>query len=396
MILESEMDYYTMLKRIDSHVCGQCGGGLSVAWGGMWKINQHVLRCVKDIEHTGIKEIKESQLSKAMRDTLKGRKTMDSKALMALDKPGMLERIKQAKWPKALQPEEKEAIAVISMAYGLDPLLNEIMVYQGQPYPTSAARYRKAQESMLFDGIDSRPANKTEREDRNAKEGDYLYRCEVWRKGSSHPFVGWGRVRVAEVTKAKESRGADFLPIANDPDRMAEKRAEMMAIKKAFSLPIPFTTWEEASQQIIDAEYYEVKDVGKVGKDTGEIQEEPEGKEKPLSAVQITTVSEEKKTLAELRDEAQDPEAEVTPDDTSLEVLEEPAEKDETTITKAQIDKLYARIKKDGITLIQLGTFCNDKNFGNEWKVVDMKALMAWQFFAVMKGINDGILHSGI
>ena len=362
MILETEMDYYTMMKRIETHTCGVCGGGLSAAWGGMWGIDQHVLRCVRDIDHETFTEIKQSPLAKAMVDTLKGRKTMDSKALMELDDKTMMQRIEQAKWPKALTAPEKTMIAAISVAYGLDPLLNEITLYQGQPYPTINARYRKAQESMLFDGIDSRPATNSEREERGAKEGDYLYRCEVWRKGSSHPFVGWGRVRVAEY-KGKDSH----LPIVNDPDRMAEKRAEMMAIKKAFSLPVPFTTWEEASEKIADAEYFEVPEVGKVEAKTGEIVEEEEV-----------------------------PEVAEPDENTSLEVPPESDAKDDTTVTPAQITRLKERLKKADVSVSQLATFCNHKSFGNEWGVTDMKDLRSWQFYEVTKAINDGILHSGV
>jgi hypothetical protein len=365
MILEEQMDYYTMIKRQQTHVCAVCGGGLSVAWGGMWGINQHVLRCTRDISHENIREIKESPLSKAMRDTLKGRKTMDTTALQKMDEKTMLARVEEARWPSKLTVQEKQLIATISIGYGLDPLLDEITVYQGKPYPTINARYRKAQESMLFDGIDSRPATKSEREERGAGEGDYLYRCEVWKKGSAHPFVGWGRVKVSEY------RGKDsHLPIVKDPDRMAEKRAESMALRKAFAMPVPFTTFEEATQQMADGEYYEVEDVGKVAKKTGEILEEQE----PAPEITEDTSFEEQPA---------DQEA-------------EPEVKDETPISKAQIDRLKARMTEGKITIAQLGIFCNDKNFGNEWKVIDMKDLKVWQFFEVMKGINDGILHSGI
>ena len=183
---------------------------------------------------------------------------MDSTALMKLDKGGMVARIEQAKWPQALKPEEKALVATVAMSYGLDPILNELSIYQGRPYPTVNAWYRKSQETGKFDGMDSRPANKKEREERNAKEGDLLYRCEVWRTDASHPFVGWGRVR------AEERKGDAHLPIVKDPDRMAEKRSEMQAMRKAFSIPMPAMSFEE----VIETES------GLVNKGTGEIVEE--------------------------------------------------------------------------------------------------------------------------
>lgn len=51
---------------------------------------------------------------------------------------------------------------------------------------------------MLFDGINARPATQQEREERGANDGDILYIAEVWRKGSSHPFTGTGRVKKSE------------------------------------------------------------------------------------------------------------------------------------------------------------------------------------------------------
>ncbi|GAJ08853.1 unnamed protein product, partial [marine sediment metagenome] len=170
-----------------------------------------------------------------------------------------------------LTAPERQLMAEISISYGLDPLMNELMIYQGNPYPTINARYRKAQETGKFDGIDTRPASKEERTQRNAKEGDYLYRCEVWVKGASHPFVGWGRVRAAET------KGSEHLPIVKDPDRQAEKRAEAMGLRKGFSMPVPFKSWEEFEEE--KAERVIKDEVIDVDPLTGEVIE-PKG-EKP-------------------------------------------------------------------------------------------------------------------
>jgi hypothetical protein len=118
--------------------------------------------------------------------------------------------------------------------YGLDPLLGEFMVYQGNPYITVAARLRKAQETDQLDGIVSRPSTKEEREGRGCKDGDILILVEVYKKGCTHPFQGWGKVRKEEYV------GADsHLPIAKDPYDMAEKRGTARGLKRAFSIPLP-------------------------------------------------------------------------------------------------------------------------------------------------------------
>lgn len=208
---------------------------------------------------------------------------MDTTALMKMDETAMIARIAQAKFPKDLTLVEKKLMAEVSISYGLDPLMQELMIYQGNPYPTINARYRKAQESGKFDGIDTRPATQEERIHRHAKEGDYLYRCEVWVKGSSHAFVGWGRVR------ASETNGDVHLPIVKDPDRQAEKRAEAMGLRKAFSMPLPFQSWEEFEEHRAEA-VIDVPNVGKVSLQTGEI--EGEATELP----EETTIEERVKT----------------------------------------------------------------------------------------------------
>ncbi len=243
-IYETDMPVETMKKRANTHKCGVCNAQLNVAWGGSFGYNGYILRCGQDIEHDLLTDYK-----KPSKDYEEGNKLfrrlhgMDTVALMKMDQPTMLARIGQAKFPSDLSTEDKKLMAQVSISYGLDPILNELMIYQGNPYPTINARYRKAQETGKFDGINTRPATPEERKARNCREFDILYCAEVWRTNASHPFVGWGRVRGAE------RKGSEHLPIVKDADRMAEKRAEAMGLRKAFSMPVPFQSWEEYEEQ---------------------------------------------------------------------------------------------------------------------------------------------------
>ncbi len=231
-------------KLIRQNVCQECGRQLYAYLDGEGKT---YIACGGG-QHEGIKSLKPEDL-KQLRRTI----SMDSTALTKLGNEGMLARIEQARFPQALKPEEKAMIAEVALSYGLDPIMNELTIYQGRPYPTVNAWYRKSQESGQFDGMNSRPATKEEREDRNTEEGDLLYRCEVYRKGGSHPFVGWGKVFAAE------RKGNEHLPIVKWSDRMCEKRAEMQAMRKAFSIPMPSMSYEE------------IPGTGKVNTTTGEI-----------------------------------------------------------------------------------------------------------------------------
>ncbi len=262
-ILERDMPREVMLRRAKDSKCGVCGKPINAAWGQSLGFGeQYVLRCV-NLEHGTIEKRRMSATEKDQLAMLRGESGMDSTGLMEMDQPTMMERIAQAKFPRDLTLDDKKMMCVVAMGYGFDPLMHEIMVYQGNPYITIDGRMRKAQETGKFDGINSRPATEAERQEREAEGGDLLYRCEAWRKGSSHPFVGWGKVRAKEIQKARDSRGAEFLPLAVDPHRIAEKRSEAQGLRKGFSIPAPFGSWEESEEERagdVTGEYHEVKD----------------------------------------------------------------------------------------------------------------------------------------
>lgn len=266
-ILESEMPLEAMQKRAQTHKCGICKGNLVVCWGGAYGYNEYILRCAENFSHDTMTDLKQESKEYEEGNKLFRRiHGMDTKALMKMTEDTMLERIAQAKFPADLTPADKKLMAEVSISYGLDPVMQELMIYQGNPYPTINARYRKAQETGEFDGINTRPATAEEFKARHGEGGDIIYCAEVWRKGCSHPFVGWGRVR------AVERKGNEHLPIVKDPDRQAEKRSEAMGLRKGFSMPVPFQSWEEFQEQRAE-KVIDVEGVGKVNISTGEIVE---------------------------------------------------------------------------------------------------------------------------
>jgi hypothetical protein len=159
---------------------------------------------------------------------------MDSTALTKMTETEMMARVNLARFPQELTVVDKKMLAAAAISYGFDPLMGEISIYQSRPFVSIDGRYRKAQETGRLDGVETRPATKQEREDWQIPEGDYFFRSEVWLVGSNRPFVGWGRVRAIETTGGK-----GFKPVETNPQRMAEKRAEAQALRKAFSIPLP-------------------------------------------------------------------------------------------------------------------------------------------------------------
>lgn len=158
---------------------------------------------------------------------------VDTVSLQKMDENQMLGRIALAKFPKDLSIPERKLLAQVALSYGLDPLMGEITIYQGNPWVSIDGRYRKAHETGQLDGVETRPATHEERESWQIPAGDYFFRAEVRKTGCSFPFVGWGRVRKAETA------GQGYKPVENNPQRMAEKRAEAQALRKAFYLPLP-------------------------------------------------------------------------------------------------------------------------------------------------------------
>ena len=246
-----DISHNDMILLSTTHVCGECGGVLSVAWVD----GKYVLRCGNSLEHSTLSR-HDTEYAKQITEIRKVRK-LDSVALTRMSEAKMLVRVDMARFPQDLTLGEKKLLAQVAITYGLDPLMGEISIYQGRVFISIDGRYRKAQETNELDGIKTRPATKQDREDWGIPEGDYFFHADVWRKGASHPFEGWGRVRASE-TKPGSTRQGDntsmFKPIQSNPQRMAEKRAEAQGLRKAFHIPLP--SIEDIGSPEADAEPY--------------------------------------------------------------------------------------------------------------------------------------------
>ncbi|MDX9804125.1 MAG: hypothetical protein RBS96_08995, partial [Dehalococcoidales bacterium] len=230
-ITTDQMSHEEMKRAADDgHRCGKCGSRLIVCWGGAYGYNGWILRCSKDINHNTITR-HDQDYEKKVQQIMEVRK-LDSTSLMKMDENKMLERVGMARFPQELTLQDKKLLAQVAVTYGFDPLMNEISIYQGRPFVSIDGRYRKALETGEMDGIETRPANTQERTDWQIPDGDFFFRSEVYRKGCGHPFIGWGRVRVSETVGGK-----GYKPVETNPQRMAEKRAEAQALRKAFFLP---------------------------------------------------------------------------------------------------------------------------------------------------------------
>jgi len=271
MITSDDMTFDEMRQAERSHFCGACGGPLAVCWGGAHGHNGYVLMCSKDKSHGTVTRHNRKQEAKIAEYKMEAH--MDSTALEAMSQDTMLARINQAKFPQDLKPPEKALLATASRTYGFDPIMGELTIFQGRPYVSVDGRYRKAQETGKLDGVESRPATKDERTAWDIPDGDFFFRAEVWVKGASRAFVGWGRVRAVEAKARPNNAGDAYKPTVTVPQRMAEKRAEVMALRKAFHIPLP-------SAEDIGGEEESPAPITVI-ESTGEIVEPPATKEPP-------------------------------------------------------------------------------------------------------------------
>jgi hypothetical protein len=114
-----------------------------------------------------------------------------------------------------------------------------------------AAVLRKANENPNFDGEETRPATDEERKEFYKPfpppDDEYLWRCAVYVKGKSRPFVGWGR---ASAKNVKMSTMQIWLP------EMAQKRARGRAYRLAFNIGLPTIEemWEFEDGTVLHAD----------------------------------------------------------------------------------------------------------------------------------------------
>lgn len=188
---------------------------------------------------------------------------MHSNDLIKMPEHKMLERINSAKFPQEMNAQEKRVLAIVAITYGFDPLMGEIMLYHGRPFVSIDGRYRKAQETGNLIGVKTYPASKQEKLDWEIPDGDYFFKSEVFVKGGGfNSFVGWGRVKASEtaVQPGKEA----YKPVQVNPQRMAEKRAEAQALRKAFHIPLPSIEEVGMVEEEVNQQPGEIIDVPKL------------------------------------------------------------------------------------------------------------------------------------
>ena len=265
-------------------VCGECGANLLNPWGGAYGIDGYVVRCYKEVDHVGVKV--RGQRTRILRDPEKGLVEVDVQTqgivkkdapeflAMPSDEQGMVARLNEALdiglFPKKdVGPQQVANLAKMALLYKLDPLMREIMPYQGQPYITIEGRRRIDARSGNAPSISFRPMDKPTKEayvDMGALDaGDIVVFATLTDPKTGQTVEAMGRVQNGEGLNLPNSQ---YLPIVKWRLEMAQKRAESRARKMMFgpvALPGGMDAMILEEGDVVEGQFREIDEL------TGEI-----------------------------------------------------------------------------------------------------------------------------
>lgn len=230
---------------IMTHDCGECGGSLLLPW-----VNNHYeVRCLKDRTHRGLTP--KARGTRKLYDPARGwveydimtQKEAGTTDLLPQTEQSMLARVHKAAniglFPQNSTADQRLVIAQVALAYGLDPLMGELIPYQGRPYITIDGRRRLDAAAGHHPSIRFRPLTVAEQtffvEAGALDSGDLAMVC-VLRTEYSSEIEAFGRVLAAERDPAQ--KGGSHIPTVQRSIEMVEKRAEYRARRMAYG-PVP-------------------------------------------------------------------------------------------------------------------------------------------------------------
>ena len=225
----------------------------------VYRLKDNALRCMVNPEHdnyqrkyTGTRNLYDPERGEVEVDIMTGRETA---SLAVTDQTTALERVTQANsmglFPDKCDAAQLHILAQVAMAYGLDPLMGEIIPYQRRPYITIAGRRRLDATAGHHPSIAFRLLKKEETEYYSGlgalEPGDIAGYCVLTTEYGA-TVEGFGRV-LAKQRDTKQ-RGADHLPTVQYAIEMAQKRQERRAREMAYG-PVPRPAGMEATRRIL-------------------------------------------------------------------------------------------------------------------------------------------------
>ena len=237
----------------NSHHCGDCGGRFRMPLKAGGGPRDYVLTCIDDPAHQTYQKKDTGTKFLAHPDgTTREVDIVTQKEVTALapitDQATALATVNRAMnlglFPDKDQSADQLALlAQVALAYRLDPLMGEIMPYQGRPYITIAGRRRLDNAAGHFISVRYRPPT-TEEESYWLKVGamkpkDVIQICIGEHMASGAVVEGMGRVLDGEgerlIANSKNiARARERLPLINRQIEMAQKRGERRMREQMF------------------------------------------------------------------------------------------------------------------------------------------------------------------
>jgi len=145
---------------------------------------------------------------------------------------------------RAPNSEEIKLLVRYCLTYGFDPLLNEVCLYQGRPYPLIDGLRRKAQETEQYRGLRMEVVkDKDLKKALGYGEDDVVYKAIVKKEegGQISEYERYGGVAKWEIEEmSKRDPSKHRYPVLHQrPADMAQNRAERDALRAAFSFRFP-------------------------------------------------------------------------------------------------------------------------------------------------------------
>lgn len=311
MITDSEMTYLEMEKAVKRrNVCAECGGQLTIAWGGSLGYQGHVLRCATDVNHKGIaRAFNPSPYDLTDRETVGLRlrrekmvnQVTDNKSQQVMKYAGMQLTKETAMslfktiWSNCKDENAITRAAIISAQYGLNPLMRQIFLvpFEGktgtkwEPILSIRATRLMARRKGTFSYLDNTPRIMTADEQINifgAKDEGKIWVITKVRDSQGNTAQGYGNYPVHDKPYGTERGNTVFT--------MASYRSERQALDRLFPDTLPAGI-ESMDENIIDGNFEEVDtETGEIMESEQAVTPEPTGK-KQTKAKQIPTTKQE-------------------------------------------------------------------------------------------------------
>lgn len=274
------VDDFELGRRIIENCTCQCGGALSLPWGGAYGVDSYVIRCAADPKHDRVKAVKSfykmwkdgEELPSFIRDKIEWkqrRNIMEQenvKTMVVKQDRAKLAIYLTAQFPQDLNRETALSFAAFCIAHQLEPI-QDCIPYHGNPYIRVAWFDRKAAGDSAFQGYSYKVYGKKEKEALDFDPRDLVAECLAEFEGLKKPLVGVGAIRITEreaLSKSREGEPDDVTgkgyraPVVHThPQELLFKRARAAALRQRYHPPapileeLPYTTAVETTYRVL-------------------------------------------------------------------------------------------------------------------------------------------------